>query len=100
LTPASPSCVLSTYDFPEAPEAIQRKNEYLFGENMLVAPVVHPVSAETGLQVDSAVNPYSIQPAPFECDVTDVALVTGPTVVHPPSFQTIASRPGRASAKG
>jgi len=37
------------YDFPEAPEAYAAKNEYLFGENMIVAPVVHPVDAATGL---------------------------------------------------
>ncbi len=40
------------YDFPEAPEAYAAKNEYLFGENMLVAPVVHPVDAVTGLATE------------------------------------------------
>jgi alpha-glucosidase (family GH31 glycosyl hydrolase) len=40
------------YDFPEAPEAYTAKNEYLFGENMLVAPVVHPVDAGTGLATE------------------------------------------------
>jgi alpha-glucosidase len=40
------------YDSPEAPEAYTAKNEYLFGENMLVAPVVHPVDAATGLATE------------------------------------------------
>src|SRR6267154_491569 len=40
------------YDFPEAPEAYAAKNEYLFGENMLVAPVVNPVDAGTGLATE------------------------------------------------
>src|ERR1700733_1213323 len=40
------------YDFPESPEAYTAKNEYLFGENMLVAPVIHPVDAATGLATE------------------------------------------------
>ena len=40
------------YDFPEAAEAYTAKNEYLFGENMLVAPVVHPVDAVSGLATE------------------------------------------------
>jgi alpha-glucosidase len=40
------------YDSPEAPEAYTAKNEYLFGEVMLVAPVVHPVDAATGLATE------------------------------------------------
>jgi len=40
------------YDSPEAPEAYTAKNEYLFGEDMLVAPVVHPVDAATGLATE------------------------------------------------
>jgi alpha-glucosidase (family GH31 glycosyl hydrolase) len=40
------------YDFPEAAEAYTAKNEYVFGENMLVAPVVHPVDAGTGLATE------------------------------------------------
>jgi alpha-glucosidase (family GH31 glycosyl hydrolase) len=31
------------YDWPEAPEAYTQKNEYLFGDNMLVAPITTPV---------------------------------------------------------
>ncbi|MBS1815047.1 MAG: DUF5110 domain-containing protein [Acidobacteria bacterium] len=41
------------YDFPEENEAYQAKNEYLFGDNVLVAPVVHPVAAKTGLAQES-----------------------------------------------
>ena len=41
------------YDFADAAEAYAAKNEYLFGENMLVAPVVHPVDAATGLATEN-----------------------------------------------
>lgn len=37
------------YDSPDAPEAYAAKNEYTFGSEMLVAPVVTPVDAATGL---------------------------------------------------
>jgi len=40
------------YTTSRGSEAYTTKNEYLFGENMLVAPVVHPVSAETGLATE------------------------------------------------
>jgi alpha-glucosidase len=40
------------YDFPDSPEAYTTKNEYLFGENMLVAPVIHPVDAASGLATE------------------------------------------------
>ena len=37
------------YDWPEAPEAYTSKGEYLFGDQMLVAPVTAPVDKVTGL---------------------------------------------------
>ena len=37
------------YEYPEAAEAYEFKDEYLFGSDMLVAPITAPVSAETGL---------------------------------------------------
>ncbi len=40
------------YDSPEAPEAYTAKSEYLFGENMLIAPVVQPVDSATGLATE------------------------------------------------
>ena len=40
------------YDYPEAPEAYTSKNEYIFGENMLVAPVVQPADPSTGLATE------------------------------------------------
>ena len=40
------------YDSPEAPEAYEAKNEYLFGQNMLVAPVVQPVDPANGLATE------------------------------------------------
>ena len=37
------------YDWPEANEAYANKNEYLFGDQMLVAPVVAPADKISGL---------------------------------------------------
>ena len=36
------------YDNPEAPEAYQFKEEYMFGDNMLIAPVTDEVNPEDG----------------------------------------------------
>ncbi|MGB7549905.1 MAG: TIM-barrel domain-containing protein [Terracidiphilus sp.] len=41
------------YDWPEANEAYTRKGEYLFGEQMLVAPVVTPADKASGLATES-----------------------------------------------
>jgi alpha-glucosidase (family GH31 glycosyl hydrolase) len=35
------------YDWPEAPEAYDKKNEYMFGDEMLVAPITKPVAKES-----------------------------------------------------
>jgi alpha-glucosidase len=40
------------YDFPDAPEAYDSKNEYLFGDQMLVAPVVAPADKKSGLTAE------------------------------------------------
>jgi len=37
------------YDYPEAAEAYEFKDEYLFGSDMLVAPIATPVSEDTRL---------------------------------------------------
>jgi alpha-glucosidase len=37
------------YDYPESPEAYSNKNEYAFGETMIVSPVVTPVDVSTKL---------------------------------------------------
>lgn len=37
------------YDYPEAPEAYDFRDEYLFGNDMLVAPVTTPLSGDTQL---------------------------------------------------
>lgn len=37
------------YDYPEAGEAYEFKDEYMFGEEMLVAPITAPVNAESWL---------------------------------------------------
>jgi alpha-glucosidase (family GH31 glycosyl hydrolase) len=41
------------YDYPEAPEAYSNKDEYVFGDSMIVSPVVHPVDAEAQLAKQS-----------------------------------------------
>jgi alpha-glucosidase (family GH31 glycosyl hydrolase) len=40
------------YDWPEADEAYQSKNEYLFGDQMLVDPVVTPSDKQSGLATE------------------------------------------------
>lgn len=40
------------YDAPEAAEAYTAKGEYMFGDNMVVAPVVKAVDAHTGLATE------------------------------------------------
>jgi hypothetical protein len=40
------------YDWPEAPEAYTNKNEYLFGDQMLVAPVVAAAEKVSGLATE------------------------------------------------
>jgi alpha-glucosidase (family GH31 glycosyl hydrolase) len=37
------------YDWPEAPEAYDAKNEYMFGDNLLADPVTQPVSKDSHL---------------------------------------------------
>jgi alpha-glucosidase (family GH31 glycosyl hydrolase) len=37
------------YDWPEAPEAYDRRDEYMFGNEMLVAPVVEAVAKDSAL---------------------------------------------------
>ncbi|HVH85765.1 MAG TPA: TIM-barrel domain-containing protein [Terriglobales bacterium] len=41
------------YDWPEAEQAYTAKNEYLFGDNMLVAPVTSPIDNSSGLASES-----------------------------------------------
>ncbi len=41
------------YDWPEADEAYSNKNEYIFGQQMIVAPVVKPVDKDSQLAEES-----------------------------------------------
>lgn len=41
------------YDWPEANEAYTSKDEYLFGEQMLVSPIVKPAGKTSGLATES-----------------------------------------------
>jgi hypothetical protein len=41
------------YDWPDAEQAYTTKNEYMFGNNMIVAPVVSPVDKSDGLASES-----------------------------------------------
>ncbi len=47
------------YDWPEANEAYASRNEYLFGDQVLVAPVVTPSAKATGLAAESVWLPES-----------------------------------------
>jgi alpha-glucosidase (family GH31 glycosyl hydrolase) len=40
------------YDWPEAPQAYAAKSEYMFGENMFVAPVTQPVDGASQLATE------------------------------------------------
>ena len=37
------------YDYPEAKEAYEMKEQYMFGNKMLIAPVTNPINKESGL---------------------------------------------------
>jgi alpha-glucosidase len=41
------------YDYPEAPEAYDFKDEYMYGDDLLVSPVVAALSAETGMATNT-----------------------------------------------
>ena len=40
------------YDWPEAEQAYTAKNEYVFGDNMIVAPVTSPIDKASGLATE------------------------------------------------
>ena len=40
------------YDWPEAEQAYTAKNEYMFGDNMIVAPVTSPIDKASGLATE------------------------------------------------
>jgi alpha-glucosidase (family GH31 glycosyl hydrolase) len=40
------------YDWPDAPESYTSKDQYLFGEQMMVAPVIAPVDKASGLAAE------------------------------------------------
>ena len=48
-TPAIAICRPLYYDYPEADEAYEFRDEYLFGNDMMVAPITSPASRETRL---------------------------------------------------
>ena len=41
------------YDWPEDPEAYQSQNEYMFGDELIAAPVVHSLDSATNLATES-----------------------------------------------
>jgi alpha-glucosidase (family GH31 glycosyl hydrolase) len=41
------------YDYPESPEAYSNKDEYLFGDSMIVSPIIHPADPVTQLEKQS-----------------------------------------------
>ncbi|HUB29784.1 MAG TPA: TIM-barrel domain-containing protein [Terracidiphilus sp.] len=92
------------YDWPEANEAYTSKNEYLFGDQMLVAPVVAPAEKISGLASERVWLPegewiewptgkHFIGPARldrnFSIDQTPVYLKAGAIVpMQPPTLHT------------
>jgi len=40
------------YDWPEAEQAYTSKNEYMFGDNMIIAPVTSPIDKASGLAAE------------------------------------------------
>ncbi len=41
------------YEYPEAPEAYENKNEYMLGDNLLVAPITGPESPDSQMATES-----------------------------------------------
>ena len=65
------------YDWPEAPEAYDRRDEYMFGNEMLVAPVTQPVDK------DSEIAKMSIWLPPGEwIEWQTGAHFTGPVTIN------------------
>ncbi len=96
------------YDWPEANEAYTSKSEYLFGDQMLVAPVVTPSTKATGLAAESVwlpagewiewptgrhfTGPVTLDRS-FSIDQTPVYLKAGAIVPMQPPMQYTGEKP-------
>jgi alpha-glucosidase (family GH31 glycosyl hydrolase) len=96
------------YDWPEVPEAYTSKGEYLFGDQMLAAPVVAPADKVTGLTTEQVWLPkgewvewptgkHLSGPATvernFSIDQTPVYLRAGAIVPMQPAMSYTGERP-------
>ncbi len=96
------------YDWPEANEAYTSRNEYLFGDQVLVAPVVTPSAKATGLAAESVwlpagewiewptgrhfTGPVTLDRS-FSIDQTPVYLKAGAIVPMQPPMQYTGEKP-------
>ena len=96
------------YDWPEADEAYTSKNEYLFGDQVLVAPVVTPADKSTGLATEQVwlpagewiewptgkhfTGPISLSRS-FSIDQTAVYLKAGSILPMQPQMEYTSQKP-------
>ncbi len=96
------------YDWPEASEAYTNKDEYLFGDQILVAPVVTPADKTTGLATEQVwlpagewiewptgkhfTGPISITRS-FSIDQTPVYLKAGAILPMQPQMEYTGQKP-------
>ena len=96
------------YDWPEADEAYTSKNEYLFGDQVLVAPVVTPADKSTGLATEHVwlpagqwiewptgkhfTGPATLQRS-FSIDQTAVYLKAGSILPMQPQMEYTGQKP-------
>ncbi len=96
------------YDWPEAPEAYANKGEYLFGDQMLVAPVVTPAEKASGLATEKVwlpdgewiewtsgkhfTGPTSVERS-FSIEQTPVYLKAGAIVPMQPPMRYTGEKP-------
>ncbi|MDE3163572.1 MAG: DUF5110 domain-containing protein [Acidobacteriota bacterium] len=96
------------YDWPEADEAYTSKNEYLFGDQVLVAPVVTPADKSTGLATEQVwlpagewiewptgkhfTGPISLSRS-FSIDQTAVYLKAGSILPMQPQMEYTGEKP-------
>jgi alpha-glucosidase len=96
------------YEYPEIPEAYETKNEYLFGSDMMVAPVTSPANRETGLATEkvwvppgtwiewfsgTALQGPALVERTFALDEIPVYVKAGAIVPQEPEMRNTAEKP-------
>jgi alpha-glucosidase len=96
------------YDWPDAPEAYDNKNEYLFGDQMLASPITAPADKKSGLAVEKVwlpqgewiewptgkhfTGPTTVERS-FSLDQTPVYLRAGAIVPMQPPMRYTGEKP-------